>query len=451
VAARPATDGRLGGARVVRVRRRGACALVLGVVVLGLVAVGGATAQPTVGQSAQSGQYAGGNGTTDDPYRIATWAHLNNTRDQPGANFTLVNNLNETTPGYDAVASSGANGGTGFVPIGGLRAPERFTGTFDGAGHTIDGLTLNRSGENRVGLFGYVWNGGTVTNLTLTDATVAGATRTGGLAGVVKGGTITRSSVHGSVRGKSSVGGLAGVVFNIPESTTQEPVRSLVAESSVRGSVTGRDGRAGGLVGLNQGTLRDSYARAQVTGNPDNPTGGLVGVHGNEGSLRDSYAAGAVVGGQTGGLTGQTSGTFAGVYWDLNATGQENATALGTAGGAVGLPRSALTGTAARTNTTLGFESTWVAVGCDYPALSERPTACPPVLVDAQPRDPDSDGQYEDVDGTGGFTILDVQALFNNLDTPALQESAAQFTFSGISAEVTVLDVQELFNELAAS
>ena len=73
----------------------------------------------------------------------------------------------------------------------------------------------------------------------------------------------------------------------------------------------------------------------------------------------------------------------------------------------------------------------------------------PPIVGDAQPKNPAGDGLYRHVRGEDEFTILDVQALFNNLDNPTLQEYAGAFNFSGTRPdEVTILDVQALFNEL---
>jgi subtilisin family serine protease len=74
----------------------------------------------------------------------------------------------------------------------------------------------------------------------------------------------------------------------------------------------------------------------------------------------------------------------------------------------------------------------------------------PPVVGTTPPADPDGDGLYGDVRGDGGVTVLDVQALFNNLDSPAVQTNADAFAFAGVdTSQVSVLDVQALFNDLA--
>jgi ABC-2 type transport system ATP-binding protein len=78
--------------------------------------------------------------------------------------------------------------------------------------------------------------------------------------------------------------------------------------------------------------------------------------------------------------------------------------------------------------------------------------ALPPLVGDTPPKNPRGDGLYRHVRGEDEFTILDVQALFNNLSNPTLQKYAGAFNFSGTrSDEVTILDVQALFNDLPTS
>jgi PKD repeat protein len=82
------------------------------------------------------------------------------------------------------------------------------------------------------------------------------------------------------------------------------------------------------------------------------------------------------------------------------------------------------------------------------PRLVEQTIQVVGLPVNDPPRDVDGDGQYEDVSGTRGFSILDIQALFNNLDDPVIQKNADAFKFADTGGEVSVLDVQALFNEL---
>ena len=63
------------------------------------------------------------------------------------------------------------------------------------------------------------------------------------------------------------------------------------------------------------------------------------------------------------------------------------------------------------------------------------------------PTDPDDDGLYEDVNGDGEFNIVDVQALFANLDDSVVQNNPDKFDFNQ-DGGVDVVDVQKLYNEV---
>ena len=78
-------------------------------------------------------------------------------------------------------------GGWGIDPV----IPMDFGGIFDGDGHTIKGIRVSISGEEGfVGLFGRLGKGAVVKNLTLDDANITGPQKTGGIAGINKGGII---------------------------------------------------------------------------------------------------------------------------------------------------------------------------------------------------------------------------------------------------------------------
>ncbi|MCA3141389.1 MAG: hypothetical protein ING80_04160, partial [Rhodocyclaceae bacterium] len=223
----------------------------------------------------------------------------------------------------DASSTSGWNGGAGFVPVGG-----GFTGKFDGLGHTITGLTINRPSTNFVGLFGSTSTGSSIANVGLEGGSVTGGYSTGGLVGSHRGtvtnsystrsvtgtgwyigglvggngGTVTHSYATGSVMGNTEVGGLVGTNFS-----------GTITNSYATGSVTSTSGYAGGLVGYNRspGTVTDSYA----TGNVTSPfgSGGLVGA--NQSTVTKSYATGSVSGADfTGGLVGINDGTVTESY-----------------------------------------------------------------------------------------------------------------------------------------
>lgn len=77
-----------------------------------------------------------------------------------------------------------AEGESNWTPIGTHdHYYNRYTGTFDGGGHTITGLTINQSGTDHVGLFGCIGGRGTVKNLTLENVNIIGHNNVGGVAG----------------------------------------------------------------------------------------------------------------------------------------------------------------------------------------------------------------------------------------------------------------------------
>ena len=121
-----------------------------------------------------------------------------------------------------------------WTPIGDYY--NRYTGTFDGGGHTLTGMTIDNGG-NYVGLIGCLGSGGTVKNLTLKGATVSGNKNVGGIAGYNgAGGTITACSSTATVSG-TYVGGIAGYNYGT--------ITACWSTATVTGST------AGGIVGWN--------------------------------------------------------------------------------------------------------------------------------------------------------------------------------------------------------
>ncbi|TAK64175.1 filamentous hemagglutinin N-terminal domain-containing protein [Methylobacter sp.] len=259
----------------------------------------------------------------------------------------------------DAGGTATWNGGTGFVPVGRINllsgvpnAP--FTGKFDGLGHTISNLFIDRNVNEGVGLFGNT-NGAALQNVGLLNVNLKGGTDgTGALVGWANGATVIRNSYAdgGSVKAYSHrVGGLVGT--NTGASSISYSYANVSVESSDGGFAT--DAFAGGLVGSNGGSISYSYATGSVTGKASDPAdnkgiGGLVGLQTNSGSISNSYATGAVsakdpvtnlpVGGTNlGGLIGEVNGGGGSVtssYWDKDTTGQGNSANVTGGGGGDG-------------------------------------------------------------------------------------------------------------------
>jgi hypothetical protein len=197
---------------------------------------------------------------------IRTWYDLDAVRDNLAGNHTLMNDLDSTTAGYEELASPTANQGKGWQPIGTFIlnvGSFGFEGTFDGQGHEIRDLFINRPDEDSVGLFKYV-DDGVIEDVGVTNVTVIGEDAVGALAGGIYGGAITVSNSHssGSVTGNDDVGGLAG------------RASCIVIDSYFSGSVTGYE-YVGGLVGENFGTVSKSHFTGNATGSSS--VGGLVG------------------------------------------------------------------------------------------------------------------------------------------------------------------------------
>jgi len=171
------------------------------------------------------------------PIAVSSWTDLHNIRNNLAARYVLTKNLNPSDADYNTYASSTANGGAGWLPIGNLAAP--FMGEFDGGGYVIRGLTINRSVTDYVGLFG-VARAATFRRIGFSALGVTGGGYTGGLVGqAVQSTQLADVEANGNVTGSngSFVGGVAGSLVG----SRAERIRSS-------GSVNGVY-QIGGLVG----------------------------------------------------------------------------------------------------------------------------------------------------------------------------------------------------------
>ncbi|MDY3199906.1 MAG: MBG domain-containing protein [Arcobacter sp.] len=248
--------------------------------------------------------FESGYGTEESAYIITNWTQLQNINNSniltKNYYFQLLNNLSNTTSDYTNLASSTANGGAGWNPLGNDSA--QFKGNFDGLGHTISDLYINRPTTHFIGLFGYT-NGATIRNIGI-KGTITGDTIVGGLVGFLFGSTVEDSYSNVTVSGKDSVGGLVG--FNRDAST----IKNSYATGTVSGTTT-----VGGLVGYNgaASSIENSYASGTVEGVVN--VGGLVGN--NDSTIKNSYASGTVEGGHgVGGLVGVSSPDIENSYYD---------------------------------------------------------------------------------------------------------------------------------------
>ena len=209
-----------------------------------------------------------------------------------------------------------------WTPIG-TDYDNAYTGTFDGGGHTITGLTVTTNDEY-AGLFGYLGNFGnaaaTVKNVVMEGIQITCNHRSGYAGGVAgfSWGTIENCSVSGSVSGTVSVGGVVGI-------QRDGSITGCCSSATVKGTLN-----VGGVAGQTNfgATLTACYATGNVTIEIDPRQnisgGGLVGF--NDGiSLLACYATGNVTstGSSTGymhigGFLGDNYTTVTACYWKNN-------------------------------------------------------------------------------------------------------------------------------------
>ena len=240
--------------------------------------------------------------------------------------------------------------GKEWTPIG-IDYNHQYTGTFNGGGHTITGLTVTGS-DQYVGLFGHIGSGGTVKDVTLEEVKIESnndMSAVGGVAGRSYG-TLENCSVSGSVSGSGiaggvvgyqsggfltgcsssatvNAGGVAGGVAGLTDSGATLTACYATGDVTLE-SINSGGNFVGGVVGSNTScTLKACYAWGSVTGSGSGTiyVGGVTGTN-DEGTLTACYHANGTVSGPagtTGGVTGRNYKFFndpviTACYWGSN-------------------------------------------------------------------------------------------------------------------------------------
>lgn len=216
-----------------------------------------------------------------------------------------------------------ASGVTDYKAIG-TDCDTGFTGTFDGRGNRIIGLTVDKvNGENtaNAGIFSSVGKGGVVKDVNIYSGTFTGTTTAGAVAGMNSGrienvtgfgNTVTVTNKNGNAGGIVGVnnGNKGNIITNEDGTITLEPAENeqfatgIIDVESI-GSVIakGDNAVAGGLVGTNEGALGNSYSDSAVTStfvNNQAGLGGVVGVNTEKGNVQYVDSLGVTNGGTTG-------------------------------------------------------------------------------------------------------------------------------------------------------
>ena len=180
--------------------------------------------------------------------------------------YELTQDLDFDTDGDGATHDGGTsdsddtyhNSGSGWDPIGPASSPgdsTHFNATFDGNGHSIHNLYVNRN-RNWSALFAALRGDAVVRSLGLPNAHVVGGQGSVAPLAGASWGRVEASWASGSVAGNTNVGGLVGATA----------ASSVIVASYSKASAQCGAGSAGGLVGGNGGTIVASYATGAVTG-----------------------------------------------------------------------------------------------------------------------------------------------------------------------------------------
>ena len=335
--------------------RRGA-GMLLAVLICAVLAVSGldstASAQTGVDYDADD----------DGLIEVTTEAQLNAIRWDLDGNGAVEDSANATTystafptpavnmgcpgtacTGYELAANISLTSSTnpGWEPIGdGITGtPPSFTATFEGNGHTISNLFINRTTDN-VGLFGATGSASAIRNVKLTSVDVTGNDNVGALVGLNGdvtdgGGPIDNCEAAGTVTGNAAVGGLVGKNYG--------PIAGSSASVAVTATRTDGSALAGGLVGQNlQTTISNSHATGDVTAS-HNRVGGLVGSNYDDMASTTTALPRNAISGSTASGTVTTTGNFVGglVGWNNGPISDSDAlnpsvTGVSYVGGLVG-------------------------------------------------------------------------------------------------------------------
>ena len=239
-----------------------------------------------------SSGFAGGEGTEDKPYLIATYPQLRDmaktVNDYPGCSagkyFKLTNDIN--------LAGNS-------IQIGNSASP--FEGTFDGAKYRLVNL---HSYNDYAGLFGNA-SGATIRRLTIDGGRIYNEYGTfgGSLIGIARLTTVDSCFIRGvDMVFSGQTGGLIGYAIEL-----------RITDCSFSGTVVGIGQNTGGLIGHTENcTITRCFSEGSVAGS--NNTGGFIGI--DEGmknvSFQDCFSSSKTTGiGYVGGFIGSISSSTA--------------------------------------------------------------------------------------------------------------------------------------------
>ena len=254
-----------------------------------------------------------GSGTEDDPYLLATAADLKAFRDM--ANAEASSKLCATlTADIDL-------GGEAWTPFEGPTVGGAYAGTFDGANHTIKGLSVNLTSNAGAGLFGTVC-GATIKNLKVEgNVSASSSAFVGGIVGrTLTSATIDSCSFAGTVTSTKKSGAsnaTAGIVGKVKTGTV------TITNCANTATVNGNGNIAAGILGYggsNKVTIENCYNTGAISGQWY--ASGICGsstVKAQTSSIRNCYNSGTITatngGNYYAGITANFKGTISNSYY----------------------------------------------------------------------------------------------------------------------------------------
>ena len=198
-------------------------------------------------------------------HTISTPEDLDKLRYDMTGDYVLANDIDMT--------------GRNFVPFGIVNnaTAGKFTGTFDGQGHTIKGLKYDVSDKGEVGLFSQTDNA-TIKNLIIEDAYFKGNANVGGIVGQMYRTTITDCAVLDSyIEGRDHVGAIAGEISQTKVGDSYEGGTITNCFSDAR--IKTREFQAGGMLGtIHCGTVEKNLFTGTVEGREGDNANGMVSL-----------------------------------------------------------------------------------------------------------------------------------------------------------------------------
>ncbi len=211
--------------------------------------------------------FSGGAGTEGNPFQITSIEELDQVRNYMDSYFVLMNDLDFTGSDYDS-----ENSDEGWEPIG--NDSNSFEGRFNGRGHIISNLYINRSDDN-VGLFGRI-EGAEIKNLGIVSCAVTGNDNVGSFAGASISSNISNCYAIGNFYGDLNIGAFIGV-------SNRGEINDCYSDGYVNGVEY-----VGGFIGVTENTkISNVYDVSCVDGN--DYLGSFVGCSSSSNTFNHCY------------------------------------------------------------------------------------------------------------------------------------------------------------------